>query len=227
MLPLTPPRNGRRRLSAPLLPWLLLLLLSLLLVPGILTQRTGPERDAWQRPDEVMDALGVRPGSVVADVGSGSGYFAFHLAARVGPQGKVYAVEVDDSKLTRLRRRAAEKSLENIEPVLGAPDDPHLPAETFDVVLVVDAYHEMRDYDAMLRGLFRALKPGGLLGVIDGEIDPGQPRSTYQRRHRIPAELVREEAARNGFRFLRKEPGFTRPRDKRHFYFLVFEKPQN
>ncbi len=115
-----------------------------------------------------MDALGLRPGNVVADVGCGSGYFTFHLAARVGPQGRIYAVDVDDKELAKIRRRAAKESLTQIEAILRARDNPRLSAESADAVLVVNAYHEMPDYDAMLQGLYRALKPGGLLGMIEG-----------------------------------------------------------
>lgn len=213
------------RPHAPLPRLLSLLLLTSLLCPPLVAQDTGAQRDLWQQPQEVMDALGIHAGSVVADVGAGEGYFTFHLAARVGPQGKVYAEDIDAAALAKIRRRAARKHLEQIETILGAPDDPRLPAETLDAILVVNAYHEFREYDAMLQGLYRALKPGGQLAIIDGADDPGQPRSVYYRRHRMPAEVVREDAARAGFRFLRELPGFTRPRDHRPFYFLIFEKP--
>ena len=108
---------------------------------------------------------------------------------------------------------------------MGAKDDPRLPPESVDVVLVVNAYHEMRDYDAMLAGLFRALKPGGLLGIIEAADEPGKPRENYYSRHRMPEEVVREDAERAGFRFLRNEPGFTRPSRRKEFYFLIFAKP--
>jgi predicted methyltransferase len=161
----------------------------------------------------------------VADIGSGDGYFTFHLAARVGPAGKVYAVDIDDGELKKIRRRAKADGLEQIETVLGARDDPRLGAESVDVALIVNAYHEMRDYDAMLAGIFRALKPGGLFGIIEAEDEPGKPRQRYHDRHRMPAEVVREDAARAGFRYVGERPGFLRPRREKKFYFLVFEKP--
>ncbi|MFQ5694746.1 MAG: hypothetical protein ACE5HB_02025, partial [Terriglobia bacterium] len=86
-------------------------------------------------------------------------------------------------------------------------------------------FHEMRAYDAMLEGVHRALKPGGRLGIIEGAIEPGKKRSTYHRRHRLPEEVVREDAERNGFRLLRKGASFTRARDKKEFYFVIFQKP--
>jgi len=204
-----------------LLPLLLCLLASLPLP----AQDTGKARDTWQRPAEVMDALGVSQGSVVADIGAGNGYFSFHLADRVGPAGRVYAVEINENDLGQIEQRARKERLSQIEGVLGVTNDPRLPAESLDAALVVNAYHEMRDYDAMLAALFRALKPGGRLAIIDATIEPGDDHDSYFRRHRIPEEVVREDAARAGFRFLGRRPGFTRSRDDRLFYFLVFERP--
>ena len=209
-----------RRLRLP--PLFLLLCASL---PALVsTQDTGAARDAWQRPEEVMNALGIQAGTVVADVGSGDGYFTFHLARRVGAQGRVCAVDIDQDALNKLRRQAEKEGLMQIETIRSEKDDPRLPAESVDIVLVVNAYHEMRDYDAMLAGLYRALRPGGLLGIIEAEDEPGKPRETYYDRHRLPEELVREDAERAGFRFLRNEPGFTRPSRNKEFYFLIFEK---
>jgi predicted methyltransferase len=183
------------------------------------------DRDSWQRPEAVMDALGLRAGGVVADVGCGRGYFAFRLARRVGAQGKVYAEDIKSEDIDKVRSMATAEGLSQIETILGAPDDPHLPAGALDAVLVVKAYHEMPDFDAMLEGLFRALMPGGRLGIIDREAEPGKPRGDYYDRHRIPAGLVRDDAMRHGFRFLRDEPGFTDPDDGAKLYFLLFEKP--
>ncbi len=173
-----------------------------------------------------MDALGIQAGTAVADVGSGDGYFSFHLARRVGVEGRVYAVDIDQDALDKLRRQAEKDGLAQIETIEGVKDDPRLPTESVDVVLVVNAYHEMRDYDAMLAGLYRSLRPGGRLGIIEAEDEPGKPRQTYYGRHRMPEEVVREDAERAGFVFVRSEPGFTRPRPNKEFYFLVFTRPE-
>jgi predicted methyltransferase len=183
------------------------------------------QRDAWQRPAEVMDALNVKQGSVVADVGCNDGYFTFHLAQRVGVQGKVYAEDIEYKPLSKLSARAFKEHLPQIEIVLGAKDDPHLPVAALDAVLVVDAYHEMEQFDAMLQGMFRSLKAGGLLGIIDRKADAGQPRKYYLEHHRIPEGLVREDAARNGFQLVRQEAGFTVKGDSGDYFFLVFRKP--
>jgi predicted methyltransferase len=211
-----------------------LALVSAAALAGLLHLQAGQDdkarfaaRDAWQRPEEVMDKLGIKAGSVVADVGCGSGYFTFHFAVRVGAEGKVYAEDISSSVLERIQARAEQEHWAQVQAVQGSPDDPELPAGKLDAILMMNAYHEMRDYDAMLRGIHKALKPGALLAIIDHEAEPGQPRSEYQAQHRIPEELVREDLSRNGFRLLRKEPGFLSVDTHKKFYFLVFQKTKS
>ena len=187
-------------------------------------QDDGKARDAWQRPEAVMDALGIKPGSVVGDIGAGGGYFTFHLAQRVGPKGKVYAEDILEDEVNKIRERAAKEKLSQIETVLGAKDDPKLPEGSLDSVLIVNAYHEMREHDAMLRAVFRALKPGGLLAIIDAPAAPGEPREKYYDRHRIPEQFVRDDTAHNGFTFVRQEVGFNSPESGRDYFFLIFKK---
>jgi predicted methyltransferase len=182
------------------------------------------KRDEWQRPAEVIDALGVKSGYRVADIGSGYGYFTFRLAARVGAEGKVYAVDIDEEAVDKVRKRKVREKLEQVEPILGGSGDPRLPND-LDAVLIVDTYHEFREYDRMTQAVFRALKPGGRLVIIDGEGPPGRPRAEYHRLHTIPAELVREEVARHGFVFKESRPGFYDAEYGKKFYFLIFERP--
>lgn len=189
-------------------------------------QNAGPARDAWQHPEEVMDALGVHRGSAVADVGSGEGYFTFHLADRVGPTGHVYAVDIVQSHLDLIQREAAREGLKQISTILGAPDDPHLSPNSLDFALAVDTYHEWHAYTAMLHHLFLALKPGGIFGLMDGAAPAGHPRDYYYERHRMPEQMERTEVVAAGFRFVRRERGMTRPSDGKQFYYLIFQKPQ-
>lgn len=184
------------------------------------------ERDRWQHPEQVLDVLGLRAGNVVADVGAGDGYFTFHLAERVGPSGKVYAEDILDKELAKIRSVAAQRHLTQVETVLGTSSDPRLPADTLDAILIMNAFHEMENFDAMLQAMSRALKPGGLLAIIEAEDKMGEPRSIYQKRHKLPEEIVRQDAARNGLHFLRKLPGFTNPERDRIYYFLLFERPK-
>jgi len=183
------------------------------------------KRDVWQRPAEVFDALGVKPGYRVADIGSGSGYFTFRLATQVGAEGKVYAVDIDQGAIDKVRQRKEREKLEQVETILGESDDPRLPND-LDAVLIVDSYHEFRGYQRMMQAVFRALKPGGRLVIIDGEGPSGRPRTEYHRLHTIPAELVREEITRNGFVFKESRPGFYDAEYGKKMYFLIFERPQ-
>ncbi|MGH9353405.1 MAG: methyltransferase domain-containing protein [Terriglobia bacterium] len=189
-------------------------------------QNAGPARDAWQHPEEVMDALGVRRGGVVADVGSGEGYFTFHLADRVGATGHVYAEDIVQSHLDVIQREAEREGLKQISTILGSPDDPHLAPNSLDFIIAVDTYHEWHAYAAMLHHLFLALKPGGIFGLMDGAAPAGHPRAYYYERHRMPEQMERAEVTEAGFHFLRRERGFTRPADGKQFYFLIFQKPQ-
>ncbi len=184
------------------------------------------KRDEWQRPTAVLDGLGLKSGQRVADIGSGSGYFTFHLAARVGAEGKVYAVDIDDAALKKLRARQEQAKLPQIETILSESADPRLP-NNLDAVLIVDTYHEFREYEQTMQAVLKALKPGGRLVLIDGEGPASRPRTEYHRLHVIPAELVREEITRAGFTFKESRPGFFDEEYGKKMYFLIFEKPAN
>jgi|ERR1700693_1269354 len=190
-------------------------------------QDDDAKRDAWQRPGEVMDALGIAAGSAVADVGCGDGYFVLHLARRVGAEGAVYGEDLEQKPLDTVRRRTEKEKLSNVRLTQGTAVDPQLPENALDVVLVVNAYHEFIEYDAMLKGILRALKPGGRLGIIDAAGDERRTRAEHQSKHTITEKLVLEDAARNGFRFRSRERGFTRPEgsSRNNFFFLIFERP--
>jgi predicted methyltransferase len=193
----------------------------------VAAQENDAKRDAWQRPDEVMDLLALREGSSVADVGCGDGYFVMHLARRVSAAGAVYAVDVDEDALDKLRRKAERAEFTQVHIVRSQADDPKLPAGSLDAVLVVNAYHEMRQYDAMMRAFHAALKPGGRLAIIDAPGDARDPRKNGYNDHTIARQLVREDAERAGFRFRSEERGFERPESsRRNWFFYIFEKPQ-
>ncbi len=124
-----------------------------------------PSRDAWQKPDEVLAGLHLAPGARVADIGAGTGYFPVRVA-RLVPQGRVYAVDLEPSMVAYLGQRAAKEGLANLTPVQAAEDDPRLP-EPVDLVLVVDTYHHLQDRPAYFRRLQASVRPGGRLVVID------------------------------------------------------------
>jgi ubiquinone/menaquinone biosynthesis C-methylase UbiE len=177
----------------------------------------GPDREAWQRPEAVMDALNISENSVVADLGAGSGWFTVRLAVRVGPNGKVYAEDIQHQMIEAITRRVAREGLRNVETILGSPSDPRLP-QPVDAVLIVDAYHEMEHKVVLLRNVARALKPDGRIGIINFKKDghgPGPPMD-----ERVDPERVIRDAAAAGLRLLAR-PGFLQ-----YQYMLVFGRSQ-
>ena len=193
-------------------------------------RQTWAERDQWERPAEVLDKLHVQAGSAVADVGAGEGYFTVKMAERVGANGKVYAEDIDPAAVANLRKLAKERGLKQVEVIEGAADDPKLPEGKLDTMLVVNAYHEFRRHDAMLAAFLKALKPGGLLGIIDkqAEREASQPRESYERQHRLPESFAKEDLERDGFSNVHDERGFdgTGSREGEHWWFVVAQKPQ-
>jgi ubiquinone/menaquinone biosynthesis C-methylase UbiE len=134
---------------------------------GYIARLTGPDRDGWQRPDEVVAALGLEVGQSVADIGAGPGYFTLRLARTVGASGRVYAVEVVADMVGVLRQRIDEAGLGNVTPVLARDADSLLPPASCDRILVVDTFHHFPDGVAYLRHLGGALRRGGVLANVD------------------------------------------------------------
>jgi len=183
------------------------------------------QRDTWQRPVRVMEDLGIRPGSAVADVGAGGGYFTFRLATRVGVKGKVYAQDLDEKELAQIRERSDKEKLPQIQMIQGSQNDPKLPELSLDAVLVVDAFHEFTRADAMVAGIFRALKPGGRLGIMDHTARLGLKPTDYMERHILPQEILIEQVTRGGLRLVSFDSDFAGPPGETRYYFVVFEKP--
>ena len=142
----------------------------------------SPDRAAWQKPEQIMDVLHVADGSKVADIGAGAGWFTIHLARRVGPNGVVYAQDVQPQMIEAIRRRVSREGLQNVQTRLGVGSDPNLPVARLDAIVVVDAYQEVEDRVTFLQNLARALKPNGLIGVVNWKPGRGGPG---------PAENVR------------------------------------
>lgn len=126
-----------------------------------------PERDAHQKPDEVLKALALRPGEAIADIGSGSGYFSVRLAEKVGPAGRVYAVDVDPEMVRHLNRRLRDAGLDNVRTLLADFDDPLLPDGSVDRFFVCDTWHHIEDQAKYLALMKRMLRPGGQVVMID------------------------------------------------------------
>lgn len=169
-------------------------------------------RDQWQKVEEIFAAMAVKPGAVVADVGAGGGYFTTRLSRAVGEQGRVYAVDVGSDILRRLRDRVSAEGLRNVELVHGTEDDPKLPAATLDAALIVNAYHEMTQHQAMLARLKAALKPNGRLVIVEpiSSSRRTSPRDEQTRKHEIGIDFVRQDARDAGFTQVQVHDPFTR-----------------
>ena len=127
----------------------------------------GIGRDRWQQPDEVVQALEVKPGDAIADIGSGGGYFALRLAEAVGPDGVVYAADIDEAINRHLERRARRASQENIEIILADPDDPRLPESGVDLIFMCNTYHYLDDATTYFANVRQYLRDPGRVAIID------------------------------------------------------------
>jgi ubiquinone/menaquinone biosynthesis C-methylase UbiE len=185
--------------------------------PSRIESLESGERDKWQKSDEIMDALQIKPGRVVADVGAGGGYFTVKLARRVEESGAVYAVDIQKEMIAHIDQRVQKEALKNVKTILGEPADPKLPENALDTVLVIDTYHEVTDPVVWLQNIKKGLKPSGQLAIIDFKKElkegPGPPQ-----KDRLPEKTVIKEAKQAGFRLLRKEIFLP------YQYMLVFVK---
>jgi SAM-dependent methyltransferase len=184
--------------------------------PHELGMLEGPDREAWQRPEQIMDALGIGDGSVVADLGAGGGWFTVRLAKRVGPNGLVYAEDIQPQMIEAIERRVQREGLRNVETVLGAADHPSLPRGQLDAALMVETLYEVEDRKSLLTNVLSALKPGGRLGIVEYRPDGGGPGPA--RDQRLPSQQVVRAAEAAGLRFVREEQFLP------YQYLLVFTR---
>jgi len=179
-------------------------------------RQLAPTRARWQRPDRVLRVLGVRRGAVVADVGSGPGYFTTRLARAVGTRGRVYAVDPEPEVLQVLVKRL--DGARNVTPVLSRDDDPMLPPASCDLALFVNAYHHVANGPAFMRRLARCLKPGGRLAAIDWAYRETPVGPSLSRR--IPPERLQSIGRRAGLHPIARHEFLP------YQYFLVFTRPR-
>jgi len=175
-----------------------------------------PEREAEEAPDAALDAIRIAKGATIADIGAGVGYFTWRLAARVGPEGKVYAVDIQPAMLDQLRKNMAERKLTNYEAVLGAVDDPHLPAGRIDLALLVDVYHEFSKPQEMLRKIRASLAPGGRMVLL--EYRKEDPKVPILPAHKMSVKEVKAEIEPEGFRLEKTLENLPRQ------HILIFRK---
>lgn len=172
---------------------------------GSLSTFEDPKRDEKLQPQRVMDVLGIKEGSSVADIGAGSGWFTVRAAKRVGNGGAVYAVDINSEAVKYIDDRAKRENLANIKTILGKEDDPLLPANSVDAVLLLKTYHEVAQPIRLLKHTREAMRPGALLGIID--------RNGAADNHGISKATIIEEAGRAGFALV-AEHDFVKPREE-------------
>jgi ubiquinone/menaquinone biosynthesis C-methylase UbiE len=178
--PQAPPPSEHRKTSEP--------------YTGDLSIFDSPGRDERLQINRVMDILDVAPGKTVADIGAGSGWFTVRAARRVGEQGVVYAVDINPESIRYVEERAQKEHLHNVKTILGKPDNPLLPADSVDAVLLLKTYHEIAEPVALLSNLRAALRRGARIGIID--------RNGNGENHGVGKEVVIREASQAGYRLL-------------------------
>ena len=188
------------------------------------------EREGWQKISEIFGAMSVKEGSQVAEVGAGGGFFVMRLSPLVGKTGRVFAVEVSEGEVQRLRRRVREDELGNVEVIQGDVKDPKLPADSLDAVLIANAYHEMTEWADMLARIRQSLKPGGRLVIedrvraTDAKEPSKQSRSQQVSGHGIAPELVEQELRQAGFTVAERRDPFIQRSELTH-WMIVARRP--
>lgn len=173
-----------------------------------------PERDKYQKPHEVIEALAIKPGDVIADIGSGSGYFTLRMAQHVGEEGHVYGVDVNADMVRHLNERIRDGGVRNASTILARPDDPLLP-QAVDRFVVVDVWHHVDDQAKYLASMKKLLKPGGQVVMIDfhkRDLPVGPPLAM-----KISREALIAQMEQHGFKLAREHTFLP------YQYFLVFE----
>jgi predicted methyltransferase len=169
------------------------------------------QREQWQRVSDIFRAMDVSVGATVADIGAGDGFFTSRLAAAVGAAGHVYAIDIEDSALDRLRRRLNEESHRNVTVIKGTSTDPKLPTGALDAALIINAYHEMPEHQAMLTAIRTALKSTGRLVIVEpiAESRRTATRPDLTREHEITPEFAMQDVRAAGLRIIGLEDPFT------------------
>jgi SAM-dependent methyltransferase len=177
-----------------------------------------PSREVTEQPQQVVEALDLKPTDVVADIGAGTGYFSFRISPLV-PEGKVLAVDIQPEMLDIIDFLEKENNMTNVEPILGSVTDPNLPQESVDLALMVDAYHEFEYPKEMMEGIVRSLKPGGRVVLVEYRRE--NPLIPIKALHKMSQKQARQEMKAVGLQWL----------ETKHFlpeqHLMVFQKPKD
>jgi arsenite methyltransferase len=198
-MPLSSPQSAARRRNS-----FSLFLIGLFLLTSCTKLKScayeGIIRDSWQLPEKVIESLEIPPGAVVVDLGSGGGYFSFRLAQAVGPNGKVYAVDVDQGLNRDLSQRAQREGFKNIEVILAQPADPLLPESGVDLIFTSNTYHHIHERARYFANVKKYLRPGGRIAIIDFN----QEGWLQSLGHYTPSDVIKKDMSAAGYRLERE-----------------------
>ena len=189
----------------------------------VYTKSAWTDRDKWQKSGELIRQLNLKPGSQVADIGCHEGYMTFKLSTAVGEKGLVYAVDVEQNKLDQLKINQQQSKVKNVVAVKGDYDDPKLPVNSLDAVIVVDTYHEMDDHDAILQHVMKALKIGGRLVLCEPIAEERRKmlRADQERKHELGIIYALDDLIKAGFTILKKQDPFVDRSEKGDKMWLI------
>lgn len=178
---------------------------------NVYSESAWADRDKWQKADELIRNLKLKPGSQVADVGCHEGYMTVKLSAVVGVSGKVFAVDVDQPKLDKLTAILTKRNITNVQTLKGDYDNPKLPVNQLDAVIILDTYHEMDDHDTILQHLKNSLKPGGRLVLCEAIADNRRnaSRIDQERKHELGMNFALEDLEKAGFTIVKQQDPFV------------------
>lgn len=163
-----------------------------------------PERAEEEKPDKMVDLLGLKPGQMVADIGAGTGYISWRMAQKITPNGKVYGVDIQQEMLDLLAKSMKDRGITNVVPVLGSETNPKLPPNSIDLVIMVDVYHEFSEPYEMMTNIVSALKPGGRVAFVEYRAE--DPNVPIKRVHKMSEAQVKKEAAAVGLQWEKTIP---------------------
>jgi ubiquinone/menaquinone biosynthesis C-methylase UbiE len=191
----------------PLKFWMVAIL-SVVLAAALLSQQRKITVENWEKrlnklqpPTKIMDAIGVKPGMIIGEIGAGTGRMTVWLADRVGDEGKIYANDIDRSALDHLERRCKKDNLGNVVTVLGEVDDPLLPENTLDLAFMINVYHHLDMPVALVRNIIPSLKPKGILAIVDADPE----KSDFGPNHSTPMEEMLAQLGEAGYKLIRVE----------------------
>ncbi len=184
---------------------------------NIYSQSAWAARDKWQKPDELIRWMDISAGDKVADIGCHEGYMTFKLAKVVGTKGLVYAVDVESAKLEKVKKHAQDDNLPQIQTIKGDYDDPKLPENILDAVIILDTYHEMDEHEEILQHIRSSLKVGGRLILCEAIADERRKasRSEQEKRHELAMTFALQDLEKAGFKIIfQKDKYIDRTKEK-------------